>query len=114
MTDLRDGIARASEAKNRAFDPDDGLELLIESRSKLFADTDDDVDPRWQESVRQFNEAAEAELNQRCYAHHRNMCELHTKLVDEHKAKAERFANVKPPVEAGPANVRADKGGGGR
>jgi hypothetical protein len=84
-------------------DVEDQLTALVEKRHIVLADTDEQYDPTYQDSVQRFNEAAQAELAQRWYTYHRNICELHTRLADKHAAKAERFF----------ANVRREEQGGG-
>ncbi|MDQ5811572.1 MAG: hypothetical protein M3358_12680 [Actinomycetota bacterium] len=108
MTDLVNDHTEQSTHKAKRSSPEDQLEHLIRQRHELFKDADE-ADPRWLDSVHrhaeQLREANHAEWS----LHHERLAVLHTRLADEHRAKAAEFARTKPPVEAGSGN-----GGGGR
>ncbi len=84
MTDLVNDHTEQSTHEAKRSSPEDQLEHLIRQRHELFKDAE------WS-------------------LHHERLAVLHTRLADEHRAKAAEFARTKPPVEAGSGN-----GGGGR
>jgi hypothetical protein len=61
-------------------------------REELFPTWDsDEREDLWVESVRRFNERAQAEIRSRWIDYHQNLCRLHTQLATEHEEKAQRL-----------------------
>ncbi len=68
-----------SKLVEKRHDPSDGEEM----REEL-----------WAESVMRYHMRAAAERRQEWIAFHSNMCELHTRLADEHASKAEALESL--------------------
>jgi len=61
-------------------------------REELFPTRDsDEREVLWVESVRRFNERAQAEIRSRWIDYHHHLQCLHQGLADEHEAKAQRL-----------------------
>ena len=50
------------------------------------------LEPTYAESVRRYNERAQAEMRRRWLEFHTCMCGLHTRLAEEHREKAEALS----------------------
>ena len=66
-------------------------------REELFPTRDsDEREDLWVESVRRFNERAQAEIRSRWIDYHQNLCRLHIQLATEHEEKAQRLLEGAP------------------
>jgi hypothetical protein len=74
------------------------LDAFIERRSRRRSqETDpDEQEELWRESVRRFHERSEAEMRHRWIEYEQHMTELHTRLAEEHREKAEKLLEAKP------------------
>jgi hypothetical protein len=66
------------------------LTRMIEKRARKEQDPDERED-LWVESVRRFHERSEAEMRSRWIEYEQHMTELHTRLAEEHREKAEQL-----------------------
>ena len=74
---------------------DAGIDVLISRRAAQFSGPDpDEYDPSWQDSVRKFNERAQAERRSAWCEYHRGLARIHLQLADEHERKAAQLSGV--------------------
>jgi hypothetical protein len=67
------------------------LTRMIEKRARKGETGPDEREDLWVESVRRFHERSEAEMRSRWIEYEQHMTELHTRLAEEHREKAERL-----------------------
>jgi hypothetical protein len=84
VIELKARSAEAAEAE---------LTRFIERRDDLRRRTEGErqAEELWRESVARFHERSEAEMRSRWIEYEQHMSELHTRLAEEHREKAQKL-----------------------